>query len=133
MNTHHPLPLEIKGKYCQIIDQGKTRFFEIDFVPYDSLKIEKLKKAGVFEDSTLGQYVALLKDPILKGKGFIYKLQTYFADESLNHDIWLFNESILDYQQFCWLSIDELLYSCKEKWGIKKNQFVPITETSLPR
>ena len=46
-------------------------------------------------------------------------------------DLWGFNESITEYQEFSFTTFNELLFFVKEKWGITEIDFKPKNETSI--
>ena len=127
----HALASGMNGQYHEINDNGRIRFFEIHFCEFSKEKVERLEKMGSLDESVLGSYIVLIKEPIPDSTSFLYKLQTYNGVAGID-DLWEFNKNISKYEQYGFADIESLLVFCKEKWGVKKEDFKSIQDTNIP-
>ena len=123
--------LGMKGGYCQIIDNNEYRFFEIHVYKYEEENIRYLKKHDSLEDSVLGSYIQLINKPIPSNTRFLFKLMTYVGKNNID-DLFEFNQNIKQYQEHGFYDLDDLLSFCQENWGLVKDDFGSITDTSIP-
>ncbi|EOF5100634.1 hypothetical protein ACK1QP_003967 [Salmonella enterica] len=130
---YHPFPYNMKGQFFEGNEHEKTRFIEIYSLPYNENKIEEDKKRGIWEDSIVARYLEQLIRPITSDDEvyFLYQFRTYYADPT-QIERWEFNESATSFEQYVFVSIDELLEYTNKRWGITIDDFVPIYETNIP-
>jgi hypothetical protein len=133
-NPYHAFPLEMRGRYCEFEDKGRTRFIEIYNIKFDKNEVNRLIKIDCLKESVLGSYLALLKGHVLNENSdifFLYKLITYIANPSIK-DAWYFNESIEDYAEYGFTKFATMMNLCINKWNISLKDFVPREETNIP-
>jgi hypothetical protein len=121
----------MRGRYHEINDNGVTRYFEIHTCPYSPESVERLRAIDCLEQSALGQYMRLIQKDIPEDTLHLYKLQTYVVSGTVA-DYLEFRLNSRNFEQTGFLSIDELLAYCKERWGITASDFKPEYETSIP-
>lgn len=122
---------KIKGAYCEFRDEVNTRFLEIHVIDYQPEKIDRLKTMGKLEESQVFSFLKHLDKEIPFDTKYLFKLITYHTDDQCA-DAWDFNESIVNYEEVAFVSLDELLKYVTEKWGILPSDFKPKTETNIP-
>ncbi|MFT6921984.1 MAG: hypothetical protein ACJA1C_000982 [Crocinitomicaceae bacterium] len=125
------IPFEMRGRYCEFDNQNKKRFLEVHVCEYNPKDIEYLKGIDCFEASDIYSFIALISDEIPDNTYYLYRLDSYFADSKIE-DGWEFSQSITDYRQNGFYSIDKLLEFCLLTWKIMKNDFKPLSEKSIP-
>ncbi len=122
---------KLRGTYSEFKDGEQVRFLEIYASEYNIDKIERIRQIGNLKDSVIYSYLKHLKTEVPVGTRYLYKLITYYGSPGLNDD-WIFNESITEYEEFSFVSLNELLSFVKEQWGITEVDFKPKNETSIP-
>ncbi len=122
---------KLRGSYCQFTDGNQIRFLEIYACEYNLNKIDRLRQLGNLEDSVIYSYLKHLKTEIPAGTRYLFKLITYFGLPD-KKELWDFNESITEYKEFSFTSLNNLLFFVKEKWGITEVDFKPKNETYIP-
>jgi len=126
-----PFPNEFRGRYCQLSATDVKRFIELHAYEYDIEDINRLKKLGVLNQSEIYKLSNLYQGSIPKSTEYLFKLETYLND-LITDDQWLFNEAIIDYEVYVFISIEELIFYCKKRWNIDEKKFCPIDETDIP-
>lgn len=122
---------KLRGTYCQLTDGDHIRFLEIYACEYHIDKIERLRQLGNLEDSVIFSYLKHLKTEVPGGTRYLFKLMTYYGLSGIK-DLWNFNESITQYEEFSFVSLNELLSFVEERWKITAQDFKPKNETSIP-
>jgi len=131
-SSFYPYPTQMRGTFCEINKESKSRFVEVYHIKYNKQDLERLKIINCLDESLLGQYINLVgKDKIGENTYFIYKIKTYLANPAMK-DSWDFNNSIEEYEQFGFVDFDKLVDFCNKKWGIQINDFKPQSETNIP-
>ena len=77
------------------------------------------------------KFIKLLTGNLPKKDQYLYKIVTYKANNTIE-DIFLFNESISDYKEFVFRSIEEVLEFCSKEFGITMIDFKLQEETHIP-
>lgn len=77
------------------------------------------------------KFIKLLTGNLPKKDQYLYKIVTYKANNTIE-DIFLFNESISDYKEFVFRSIEEVLEFCFKEFGITMIDFKLQEETHIP-
>ena len=109
MKTHHALPIEMRGCFGEIEENNKrSQFVELQYFYFVVKKYNYLKQIDCLEDSIMWKFIKLLSDNLPEEDQYLYKIITYKADNDIE-DIFLFNESISDYKEFVFRSIEEAL------------------------
>lgn len=131
-NPYHPFPLEMRGQFCEFVDNGNHRFIKIYSIKYDVEKLAWLKKRDCLYESELYEYISMVGEQnINKNTFYLYKLCSYIGNPMIK-DSWAFAESTLDYQQYGFSSFNDLINFCYEKWKIKFDDFVSLESTHIP-
>jgi len=125
------IPFSMKGTFCQKVVDNELVFLEFHVCEYDMSLISRLEKLDIHSESEIGSYLQLISDTIPVDTEFLYKLESYNADERLK-SIWEFNESITNYEIRGFTSISGLLEYCSKKWGIEESDFTTQDQTSIP-
>ena len=132
MKTHHALPIEMRGCFGEIEENNKrSQFVELQYFYFDLKKYNYLKQIDCLENSIMWKFIKLLSGNLPEEDQYLYKIITYKADNDIE-DIFLFNESISDYKEFAFRSIEEALEFCFKKFGITMINFKPQEETHIP-
>lgn len=122
---------KLRGTYCQVTEGDLLRFLEIYAYEYNVDKIERLRQIGNLENSVIYSYLKHLKTEFPVGTCYLFKLMTYYGLSGIK-DLWNFNESITQYEEFSFTSLNELLSFVEERWKITALDFKPKNETSIP-
>ena len=116
MKIHHALPIEMRGCFAEIEENNRrSQFVELQYFYFDLKKYNYLKQIDCLENSIMWKFIKLLSDNLPKEDQYVYKIITYKADNDIE-DIFLFNESISDYKEFAFRSIEEALEFCFKKY-----------------
>jgi hypothetical protein len=126
-----PIPYWLRGRYAQINENDKHRFFEIHTCEYSPEAVQRLKEIDCLEESILGQYMRLVNSEIPDDTCHLYKLHTYIGNPNLE-DFEEFVFSSTEFEQKGFLTIEDLLACCNTRWGLTKSDFKPIYETNIP-
>ena len=98
----------------------RSQFVELQYFYFVVKKYNYLKQIDCLEDSIMWKFIKLLSGNLPEEDQYLYKIITYKADNDIE-DIFLFNESISDYKEFAFRSIEEALEFCFKKFG-KRNK-----------
>lgn len=126
------IPNTMKGTFCQLEIKGLPFFLEIQVCEYDKSLIDRLEQLEVLSESDVGSFLELIIGSIPIGTRYLFKLESYNADKSMNSK-WEFNESISNYEVRGFVSISDLLDFCESTWGVGESDFVPRNQTSVPK
>ncbi|MEO1418604.1 MAG: hypothetical protein AAFW00_25220 [Bacteroidota bacterium] len=130
-NTRGGLTYEMRGRYLELLENDKWRFFELHVIKYDPYQVSRLREMDCLEVSILGMYIDLIQESIGSETRYLYQLVTYLGKKDYQ-DAWEFNDHITDYQKFGFQDIQSVLTFCEENWGIVASDFKPQSETSIP-
>lgn len=125
------IDFKMRGRYAEIDEVDRVRLFEIHVCDYDKKAIKRLTELGVLESSRTGEYLSLVKEDVPDTTRYLYKLMTYTAEKNID-DLWLFNESILEFRELGFYDLKMLLKYCFDQWGLTMKDFKPESETSIP-
>lgn len=132
MKIHNVLPIEMRGCFAEIEENNrKSQFVELQYIYFDIKKYNYLKQIDCIKNSIMWKFIKQLSGKLPKEDQYLYKIVTYKADNTIE-DIFLFNESISDYKEFVFRSIEEVLDFCFKKFGITMIDFKPQEETHIP-
>lgn len=132
-SAYNPFPWQMRGNCYEFDENNKRRFIEIYYISFDTNLLERFSKEELLEDFSLRMYIELVGfENINKNTHFIYELITYIGDPDTKNES-DFLKSIKKYKTIGFTSINNLLEFCQEKWGIKAEDFVPLSETNIKR
>ena len=132
MKIHDALPIEMRGCFAEIEENNRrSQFIELQYIHFEIKKYNYLKQIDSRENSILWKFIKILRGDLPKEDQYLYKVITYKADPTIE-DIFLFNESISDYKEFVFRSIEEVLEFCFMKFGITMINFKPQEEVHIP-
>ena len=129
---YRPFPLGMNGTFYELLENGKTRFFEVFADKYDIDEIEYLRSIDSIEHSSTYEYLENIPSELIcDSTNFLYKLCTYHANPTIL-DVWDFCESVYDYEQHFFADFDKLREYCIDNWNIDVMSFVPRSSTNIP-
>jgi len=132
MRTHSVLPIEMRGCFAEIEGNNRrSQFVELKYIYFDLKKYNYLKQIDCLENSIMWKFIKLLTGNLPQKDQYLYKIVTYKANNTIE-DIFLFNESISDYKEFVFRSIEEVLEFCSKEFGITMIDFKLQEETHIP-